>query len=44
MTNPPHEADDFSIGENATQIVQLDDNDQDDAASGDAGVDDGYKP
>jgi hypothetical protein len=44
MTNPPDEADDFSVGESAAQIVHLDDDDQDDATSGDEGMDDGYKP
>jgi hypothetical protein len=41
MTNPPDQADDFSVGENATQIVHMDD---DDATAGNEGVDDGYKP
>jgi hypothetical protein len=41
---PPEEADDFSVGENAGQIVHMDGGDKDDASSGDEGVDDGYNP
>jgi hypothetical protein len=42
-TKPPEEADDFSVGENAGQIVHMEGEDKDDVASRDEGVDDGYK-
>jgi hypothetical protein len=40
MSNPPEEADNFSVGENSAQIVHMDDNDKDDEAAGDEGIDD----
>ena len=41
MTKPPEEADDFSVGENASRIIHMDEDDRDDDGSGDEGVDDG---
>ena len=30
MTKPPEEADDFSVGENASRIIHMDEDDRDD--------------